>query len=179
MGVEFSAYPVISKQETMIDGDLFPTQPEPLPLRCSRARFRMKLPFLDEVELCEVEGDFVRLERTSYKGFRYWALMLRDESNVLNVLFPETSGFFVFLLRHLVGRRFSYVDILLNKMDEDKRLIVLLDGRQVEPIKDLQLPKITKYKVIDGKKVERHDYSKRLEAIESIVNEVNKCNPCA
>ena len=127
----------------------------------------MKLPFLDEVEFQEVEGDFVRLGRTSYKGFRYWALVLRDESNVLNVLFPETSGFFVFLLRHLVGRRFSYVDVLLNKENENKRLIVLLDGRQVEPIKDLQLPKITKYKVVDGKKVERHDYSKRLEAIEN------------
>lgn len=163
----------------MIDGDIFPAQSEPLPLRCSRARFRMKLPFLDEVEFQEVEGDFVRLERTSYKGFRYWALVLRDESNVLNVLFHETSSFFVFLLRHLVGRRFSYVDILLNKEDEDKRLIVLLDGRQVEPIKDLQLPKITKYKVVDGKKVERHDYSKRFEAIENIVNEVNRCNPRA
>lgn len=139
----------------------------------------MKLPFLDEVEFQEVEGDFVRLGRTSYKGFQYFALQLRDESNVLNVLFSETSAAFVFLLRHLVGRRFSYVDILLNKEDEDKRLIVLLDGRQVEPIKDLQLPKITKYRVIDGKKVEQHDYSKRLEAIENIVNEINKCNPRA
>ena len=117
---------------------------------------------------------------------------------MLNVLFSETSAAFVFLLRHLVGRRFSYVDILLNKEDEDKRLIVLLDGRQVEPIKDLQLPKIV-WKVsgksfrhqpgmwgtsecplvIDGKKVEQHDYSKRLEAIENIVNEINKCNPRA
>lgn len=125
----------------------------------------MKLPFLDEVEFQEVECDFVRLERTSYKGFRYWDLVLQDESNVLNLLFPETSGFFVFLLRHLVGRRFAYVDILLNKEDKDKRLIVLLDGQQVEPIKDLHLPKITKYKVIDGEKVERHDYSKRFKVL--------------
>lgn len=137
----------------------------------------MRLPFLDEVEFSEVEGDFLKLERTTYKGFRYWGLRLRDESNRIDVLFPETSGLFVFLLRHFVGKFFSYVDIIVDKSDKDKRLIVLLDGQQVEPIKDLQLPKITKYKVVDGKKLERHDYSKRLEAIENIVSDINRCNP--
>lgn len=163
----------------MLDGDLFPAQPQPLPLRCSRARLRLKLPFLDEVEFSEVEGRFVGLDRTFYKNFPYWCLALRDESNTLNILFPETSGFFVFLLRHLVNRKFSYVDIIVNKRDENKRLIVLLDGRQVEAIKELQLPKISKYKVVEGKKVERHDYTKRLEAVREIVKEINRCNPRA
>lgn len=163
----------------MIDGDLFPAQPEPLPLRCSRARFRMKLSFLDEMEFSEVEGNFVGLQRSTYHGFPYWSLLLRDENNVLSVLFPITSGLFVYLLRHLIGREFSYVDLIVNRNDEDKRLIVLLDNVQVEP-RELVLPPIKKDRVMrNGRKTERHDYTQRNIAIEKMIDEVNRYNPRA
>lgn len=163
----------------MIDGDLFPAQPNPLPLRCSRARFRMKLPFLDELEYSEVEGYFVGLQRSMYHGFPYWSLLLRDETNVLSVLFPITSGLFVHLLRHLIDRKFSYVDLIVNRHEEDKRLIVLLDSVQVEP-KELVLPPIKKYRVMkNGRKTERHDYTQRNAVIEKRIDEVNRYNPRA
>lgn len=160
----------------MIDGDIFPKQQQPLPLRCSRGRFRMKLFDFDEVEFSEVEGIFAGLSRGRYNGFPYWQLNLVDESNQIRVLFPETGGMFPYLLRHLVNRRFSYVDLILDRYDKDKRLVVLLDNVQVEP-RPLELPKIRKYQIIDGRKTERHDYSSRNKRVDELISKINSCNP--
>ena len=133
---------VVFKTVFMIDGNYFPAQSEPLPLRCSRARFRMKLFDFDEVEYNSVEGNFVKMERTRYGKFDYWLLQLQDKVNLLNILFPLTSGLFVRLLRLLTNRKFRYVEICLNPTAEEK-ITVLLDGVQVEP-QPLELPKIKK-----------------------------------
>ena len=175
MNVVFLSY---SKTVFMIDGDYFPAQSEPLPLRCSRARFRMKLFDFDEVEFSEVEGTFAGLSRSKYNGFPYWELRLVDESNQIRVLFPKTGGMFPYLLRHLVNRRFSYVDLILDRYDKAKRLIALLDGLQVEP-QPLKLPKIRKYQIVDGRKTERHNYTARNGKIDELISEINTCNPHA
>lgn len=136
----------------------------------------MKLFDFDEVEFSEIEGTFTGLSRGKYNGFPYWELRLVDESNRLRVLFPETGGMFPYLLRHLVNRRFSYVDLILDRYDKAKRLIALLDGLQVEP-QPLKLPKIRKCQIVNGFKVERHDYTARNKRIDELISEVNTCNP--
>ena len=162
--------------ENMIDGDIFSKMEQPLPIRVSRCRFRMKLFDFDEVEFSEIEGAFAGLSRGKYNGFPYWELRLVDESNQIRVLFPETGGMFPYLLRHLVNRRFSYVDLILDRYDKAKRLIALLDGLQVEP-QPLELPKIRKCQIVNGFKVERHDYTARNKRIDELISEVNTCNP--
>ena len=174
MNVVFLSY---SKTVFMIDGDYFSAQGEPLPIRVSRARFRMKLFDFDEVEFSEVEGTFAGLSRSKYNGFPYWELRLVDESNQIRVLFPKTGGMFPYLLRHLVNRRFSYVDLILDRYDKAKRLIALLDGLQVEP-QPLKLPKIEKLFMMKNRRViEYHDYGRRNAEVERLVEAINAYNP--
>lgn len=163
--------------ESMIDGDIFPKQQQPLPLRCSRGRLRMKLFDFDEVEFSEVEGTFAGLSRSRYNGFPYWELRLVDESNQIRVLFPLTSGLFVRLLRLLVGRKFRFVEICLNPNAEEK-VFVLLDGVQVSEPAKFELPKIKKLFTMKNRRVvEYHDYSERNAEVERLVEAVNAYNP--
>ena len=161
----------------MLDGDYFPAQSEPLPLRCSRARFRMKLFDFDEVEYNNIEGNFIKLERARHGKFEYWLLELQDETNLLDILFPLTSGLFVRLLRLLVGRKFRYIEIYLNPNVEEK-IICLLDGTQVSEPAKFELPKIKKLFAMKNRRVvEYHDYSERNMELERIVEAINAYNP--
>ena len=136
----------------------------------------MKLFDFDEVEYNSVEGNFVKMERTRYGKFDYWLLELKDETNLLDILFPLTSGLFVRLLRLLTNRKFRYVEICLNPTAEEK-IIVLLDGVQVEP-QPLELPKIKKMFAMKNRRVvEYHCYDERILAIETIVEAINAYNP--
>lgn len=138
----------------------------------------MKLFDFDEVEYNSVEGNFVKMERTRYGKFDYWLLQLEDKTNLLNILFPLTSGLFVRLLRLLVGRKFRYVEIYLNPAaNVEERITVLLDGVQVEP-QPLELPKIKKMFAMKNRRVvEYHCYDERILAIETIVEAINAYNP--
>ena len=136
----------------------------------------MKLSWLPEFEFSEIEGTFAGLSRGKYNGFPYWELRLVDESNRLRALFPEKGGMFTCLLRHLIDRKFSYIDLVLNRYDKDKRLIVLLDNVQVEP-QPLELPKIRKYQIVSGCRVEKHNYTARNGKIDELISEINTCNP--
>lgn len=163
--------------ESMIDGDFFSKQQQPLPIRVSRARFRMKLFDFDEVTYNSVEGNFIKLERTRYGKFDYWLLQLKDEVNTLNVMFQLTSGLFVRLLRLLTNRKFRYVEICLNPTAEEK-IIVLLDGVQVSEPAKFELPRIKKLFTMKNRRVvEYHDYGSRFLAIEGIVEAINAYNP--
>lgn len=163
--------------ESMVDGNIFPKQQQPLPIRVSRARFRMKLFDFDEVEYNNIEGNFIKLERARYGKFDYWLLELQDETNLLNILFPLTSGLFVRLLRLLVGRRFRYVEILLNPAAEE-RVVALLDGVQVSEPAKFELPKIKKLFTMKNRRVvEYHDYSERNAEVERLVEAINAYNP--
>ncbi len=163
--------------ESMIDGDFFSKQQQPLPIRVSRARFRMKLFDFDETEHNSVEGNFIKLERTRYGKFDYWLLELKDETNLLDILFPLTSGLFVRLLRLLTNRKFRYVEICLNPTAEEK-IIVLLDGVQVSEPAKFELPKIKKLFTMKNRRVvEYHDYSERNMELERIVEAINAYNP--
>ena len=136
----------------------------------------MKLFDFDEVEYNNIEGNFVRMERTRHGKFEYWLLELKDETNLLDILFPLTSGLFVRLLRLLVGRKFRYIEVCLNPTAEEK-IIVLLDGVQVEP-QPLKLPKIEKLFTVKNRRViEYHDYGRRNAEVERLVEAINAYNP--
>lgn len=138
----------------------------------------MKLFDFDEVEYNSVEGNFVKMERTRYGKFDYWLLQLEDKTNLLNILFPLTSGLFVRLLRLLVGRKFRYVEIYLNPAaNVEGKVTVLLDGK-VSELQPLRLPKIEKLFTMKNRRVvEYHDYGSRFLAIERIVEAINEYNP--
>lgn len=145
----------------------------PVEVRVSRGRLRCVPPYADqELEFSQIEGELISVSKTKWHGFPYWCVELKDEANIYNLLFFLKSGMFVYLLRCLIGRKVENLSLTVGTLaDGSVQMIVEGDGQRLQPA-DIEIPHTRRYRKNKDNKHDYKDYSKRIEAMQELVEEI-------
>ena len=149
----------------------------PVDVRVSRGRLRCEPPYSNnELEYSEIEGELLGVSKTKWHGFPYWCVALKDELNTYNLLFFLKSAMFIYLLRCLYGRKVKHLALTIGTLSDGTcQMIVEGDNVRLQPA-GIELPSIKHiYKRKgDGKRKERHCYKGRLNALQTLVDELGQ-----
>ena len=161
----------------MIDDELLPQVAEPIRMRLKKGMglFFADVQGMGEILCSTIEGSFAGIAPTIFKGYRYYALQIRDETNLYQVLFVPKASNLRYLLQCMDGETFDKV-CLEAYLDENRynRLRLWLDGERTYP-HPVELPKIKR--VRDGKGKPYHClYDALLNKVAKLVAEVNQKN---
>ena len=161
----------------MIDDELLPQVAEPIRLRLKKGMglFFADVQGIGEILCSTIEGSFAGIAPTIFKGYRYYALQVRDETNLYQVLFVPKASNLRYILQAMSGETFTKV-CLEAYVDEKgyNRLRLWLDDERAYP-HSAELPKIKR--VRDGKGKPYHClYDALLSRVAEIVAEVNQKN---
>ena len=161
----------------MIDDELLPKVAEPIRLRLKKGMglFFADVQGMGEILCSTIEGSFAGIDNTLFRGYRYYALQIRDETNLYQVLFVPKASNLRYLLQCMDGETFIKV-CLEAYLDERgyNRLRIWLDDERTYP-HPVELPKIKR--VRDGKGKPYHClYDALLSRVAEMVAEVNQKN---
>lgn len=148
----------------------------PIDIRVSRGRLRCVPPYSDnELEFSSVEGRFIGISKVKWHKWPYWCVSLSDGVNEYRLLFFERSAMFVKLVRCLIGRKVEHLSLTVGTLsDGSHQMIVEADGKRLVPA-NMTLPPVKHhYKKVDGKVEDWKDYKARLEAVQSLVDEIGQ-----
>lgn len=170
----------------MFDGELLPQQSQPIDVRLRNGLFWADLGLMDAIPAESIEGEFRGISRANSRGFPYYALQLHDDNNNYRLLLSPTSHNLAEVVRLLYGRTFRTLFIRASEYRppptlEAKRpriwtrMRLYADNERLYNNYDRELPKIRRYRP-HRRQAYRCDYSKRLEAIESLINAINEAN---
>lgn len=145
----------------------------PIDVRVSRGRLRCVPPYADqELEFTQIEGEFMGVSKIKWHGFPYWSLCLHDGVNEYHVLFFLKSAMFIYLIRCLIGCKVEHLSLMVGALtDETYQMIVEGDYRRLEPA-SIEIPPTKRYRKNKDNKHDYKDYSKRLEYLQKLVDEV-------
>ena len=161
----------------MIDDELLPKVAEPIRMRLKKGMglFFADVQGIGEILCSTIEGSFAGIDNTLFRGYRYYALQIRDETNLYQVLFVPKASNLRYLLQCMYGETFAKV-CLEAYVDERgyNRLRIWLDDERTYP-HPVELPKIKR--VRDGKGKPYHClYDALLKRVAEMVAEVNQIN---
>ena len=161
----------------MIDDELLPQVAEPIRMRLKKGMglFFADVQGMGEILCSTIEGSFAGIDNTLFRGYRYYALQIRDETNLYQVLFVPKASNLRYLLQAMDGETFTKV-CLEAYLDERgyNRLRIWLDDERTYP-HPVELPKIKR--VRDGKGKPYHClYDALLNKVAELVAEVNQKN---
>lgn len=170
----------------MYDEELLPAQSQPIDVRLRNGLFYADLGLMDEIPAESIEGEFRGITRANSRGYPYYALCLRDDSNEYQLLLSPTGHNICEVVRLLYGRVFRTLFIRATEyrppptIDSKRpriwsRMRVYADDERLYDNYDGELPHIRRYRPHLGQAY-RCDYSMRLEAIESLINAINEAN---
>lgn len=161
----------------MIDDELLPKVAEPIRMRLKKGMglFFADVQGMGEILCSTIEGSFAGIAPTIFKNYRYYALQIRDATNLYQVLFVPKASNLRYLLQAMDGETFTKV-CLEAYVDERgyNRLRIWLDDERTHP-HPVELPKIKR--VRDGKGKPYHClYDALLSRVAEMVAEVNQKN---
>ncbi len=145
----------------------------PIDVRVSRGRLRCVPPYADqELEFSSIDGKFMGISKIKWHGFPYWCVELKDDINTYHLLFFLKSAMFVYLLRCLIGHRVEYLSLQVGTLsDGSYQIVVYGDNKRLQPA-SVEIPHTRRYRKNKDNKHDYKDYSKRLEALQKIVDEI-------
>ena len=161
----------------MVDDELLPRMAEPIKMRFKKGQglFYADVQWIGEIYCSNIEGRFAGITPTVFKGYPYYALQIKDETNLFQVLFTPQASLLRYILLCMAGEAFTQV-YLEGYVDADGRnkVRVWLDGERTYP-HPIELPKIKR--VRDGKGKPYHClYYALLNKVGELVAEINKMN---
>ena len=161
----------------MVDDELLPSMAEPIRMRLKKGMglFFADVQGIGEILCSTIEGRFAGITPTVFKGYPYYALQLKDETNLYQVLFTPKAAILRYLVLCMAGEAFTQVYIE-GYVDDDGRnkVRVWLDGERTYP-HPVELPKIKR--VRDGKGKPYHClYGALLNKVAEMVADINKIN---
>lgn len=161
----------------MIDDELLPKVAEPIRMRLKKGMglFFADVQGIGEILCSTIEGSFAGIAPTIFKNYRYYALQIRDETNLYQVLFVPKASNLRYLLQAMGGETFTKVCLEAYVAERGyNRLRIWLDDERAYP-HSAELPKIKR--VRDGKGKPYHClYDALLNRVAEMVAEVNQKN---
>ena len=160
----------------MIDGELFPGMQEPIKMRLRNGLFYGDFGGMGEIIAMSLEGRFNGIGKCLFKGFPYFCLELKDETNTIQILFQPKSANLKDIVLSMAGERFEYVFMEAYAVEKKRsRIRLYLDKERMFPHYDERLPPIRR--VRDGKGKPYYClYGDRLKKIAEIIDLINKGN---
>ncbi len=161
----------------MIDDELLPKMADPIIIRLKKGMglFISDVQDIGEIIFEKIEGSFAGIAPTLFKGYKYYALNIKDETNLYQVLFLPQASNLRYLLQCMDGEIFIKV-CLQAYVNENgyNRIRIWLDDERTYP-HTLELPKIKR--VRDGKGKPYHClYGALLNKVATIIKAINKKN---
>ena len=162
----------------MIDDELLPQVAEPIRMRLKKGMglFFADVQGIGEILCSTIEGRFAGITPTIlFRGYKYYALQVRDETNLYQVLFTPKASNLRYLLQCMDGETFTKVcsEAYVDERGYN-RLRIWLDDERTYP-HPVELPKIKR--VRDGKGKPYHClYDALLNKVGKLVSEINKIN---
>lgn len=161
----------------MIDDELLPQVAEPIRMRLKKGMglFFADVQGMGEILCSTIEGSFAGIAPTIFKNYRYYALQIRDATNLYQVLFVPKASNLRYLLQAMSGETFTKVCLEAYVAERGyNRLRIWLDDERSYP-HSAELPKIKR--VRDGKGKPYHClYDALLNRVAEMVAEVNQKN---
>ena len=161
----------------MIDDELLPKVAEPIKMRLKKGigLFFANVQGMGEILCSTIEGSFAGIAPIFFKGYRYYALQIRDETNLYQVLFVPKASNLRYLLQCMDGETFTKVCLEAYVAERGyNKLRIWLDDERTYP-HSIELPKIKR--VRDGKGKPYHClYDALLNRVAEMVAEVNQKN---
>ena len=161
----------------MIDDELLPQVAEPIRMRLKKGMglFFADVQGMGEILCSTIEGSFAGIAPTIFKNYRYYALQIRDATNLYQVLFVPKASNLRYLLQAMSGETFTKVCLEAYVAERGyNRLRIWLDDEIAYP-HSAELPKIKR--VRDGKGKPYHClYGALLNKVAEMVAEINKMN---
>ena len=160
----------------MIDGELFPGMQEPIKMRLRNGLFYGDFGGMGEIIAMSLEGRFNGIGKCLFKGFPYFCLELKDETNTIQILFQPKSANLKDIVLSMAGERFEHVFMQAYIAEKKRsRIRLYLDKERMFPHYDERLPPIRR--VRDGKGKPYYClYGDRLKKIAEIIDLINKGN---
>lgn len=160
----------------MIDGEVYPEIKEPITLRLRNGLFYGDFDGMGEIVAMSIEGRFEGIGKTRYKGFPYFYLQLRDETNTIRYIMQPQSANLKDIVLSMVGERFTDVYMEAHTIGRRwSRIKLYLDNERFFPHFDGYFPRIRR--VRDGKGKPWHcDYGDRIRALEGMITDINETN---
>ncbi len=160
----------------MIDGELFPSVQKPIRMRLRNGLFYGDFDGMGEIIAMSLEGRFNGLGKCLFKGFPYFCLELKDETNTIQILFQPKSANLKDIVLSMAGERFEHVYMQAYTVEKKRsRIRLYLDKERMFPHFEEQLPPIRR--VRDGKGKPYYClYGDRLKKIAEIIDLINKGN---
>lgn len=153
--------------------DELPCMGEPIDIRVSRGRLRTVPPFGNqELEFDSVEGRFIGISKVKWHKWPYWCVSLSDGVNEYRLLFFLKSAQFIYLVKCLVGRKVEWLKVTMGTLNDGSyQMIVEGDYRRLEPA-SIEIPPTRRYRKNKDNEHDYKDYSKRLEYLQKLVDEI-------
>ena len=161
----------------MIDDELLPKVAEPIRMRLKKGMglFFADVQGMGEILCSTIEGSFAGIAPTIFKGYRYYALQIRDETNLYQVLFVPKASNLRYLLQAMSGETFTKVCLEAYVAERGyNRLRIWLDGERTYPL-PVEMPKIKRVRDCKGKPY-HCQYDALLNKVAELVAEVNQKN---
>ena len=162
----------------MIDDELLPKVAEPIRMRLKKGMglFFADVQGIGEILCSTIEGSFAGIAPIIlFRGYKYYALQIKDETNLYQVLFVPKASNLRYLLQCMDGETFTKV-CLEAYLDERgyNRLRIWLDDERTYP-HSIELPKIKRVRDAKGKPYHCL-YDALLNRVAEMVAEVNQKN---
>ena len=109
----------------MIDGELFPSVQKPIRMRLRNGLFYGDFDGMGEIIAMSLEGRFAGLGKCLFKGFPYFYLELKDETNTIQLLLQPKSANLRDIVLSMAGERFDYVFMQAYTVEKKRRRIWL------------------------------------------------------
>lgn len=160
----------------MIDDELYPPMGMPIQMRLRKGVFYAEIPNLGEVICNTIEGRFAGIVNIRFKGFPYYALQVKDDTNTIQVLFVPKASNLKDIVLSMGGETFINVFMQAHTgRDGRSKIRLYLDNEIMFPHYDERLPPIKR--VRDGKGKPYYClYGDRLKKIAEIIDMINKDN---
>ena len=160
----------------MIDDELFPSMNEPIKMRLRNGLFYGDLDGMGEIVALTLEGRFNGLGKCLFKGFPYFCLELKDETNTIQLLLQPKSANLRDIVLSMAGERFDYIFMQAYQIEKKRsRIRLYLDRERMFPHYEGEIPPIKRIR--DGKgKPYYCDYRARISALEGLIKAINEEN---
>lgn len=160
----------------MIDEEVFPSMQEPIQMRLRNGLFYGDFGGMGEIVALSLEGRFKGIGKCLFKGFPYFCVQLKDETNTIQLLLQPKSANLRDIVLSMAGERFEHVYMQAYTVEKKRsRIRLYLDKERMFPHYEGELPTIKRIR--DGKGMPYHcDYRARISALEGLIKAINEEN---
>lgn len=155
----------------MVDGEYLRAETQPVVMMIRNGEFYRPS---DGSVFFVVEGVFKRIFHGRYKGYPYWFVELKDQTNTLLLAFFEKSAVFKDLVVELTGAKFRRLHLQPFTEHGRNKLSAYADGKRCSP-PFISLPPIRRIRDAKGLPY-YNDYSQRLRRLSELVTNINMFN---